>query len=77
MIVTISLLPSFSNAGDYRYLIFGILHYMMVLDIFSTQKRTRALFLLLALPAGVLVVRGVLYDWSVLDLNEMVRFGYP
>jgi putative inorganic carbon (hco3(-)) transporter len=77
MMVTISLLPSFRNAGDYRYFVLGVLHYVMVLDIFSTQKRTRALFLLLALPAGLLVIRGVLYDWSVLDLNEMVRFGYP
>jgi putative inorganic carbon (HCO3(-)) transporter len=77
MMVTISLLPSFRNAGDYRYFVFGVLHYVMVFDVFSTQKRTRALFLLLALPAGILVVRGVLYDWSVLDLNEMVRFGYP
>jgi putative inorganic carbon (HCO3(-)) transporter len=75
--VTISLLPSFRNAGDYRYLVFGVLHYVMILDVFSTQKRSRQLFLLLALPAGILVVRGVLYDWSVLDLNEMVRFGYP
>jgi putative inorganic carbon (hco3(-)) transporter len=77
MMVTISLLPSFRNAGDYRYFVFGVLHYVMVLDVFSTQKRTRALFLLLALPTGILVVRGVLYDWSVLDLNDMVRFGYP
>jgi putative inorganic carbon (HCO3(-)) transporter len=77
MMVTISLLPSFRNAGDYRYFVFGVLHYVMVLDVFSTQKRTRALFLLMALPAGILVVRGVLYDWSVLDLNEMMRFGYP
>ena len=77
IIVTISLLPSFRNAGDYRYLVFGVLHYVMVLDVFSTQKRTRVLFLLLALPTGILVLRGVLYDWSVLDLNQMVRFGYP
>ena len=77
MMVTISLLPSFRNAGDYRYFVFGVLHYVMVLDVFSTQKRTRELFLLLTLPAGILVLRGVLYDWSVLDLSEMVRFGYP
>ena len=77
MMVTISLLPSFRNAGDYRYFVFGVLHYVMVLDVFSTQRRTRALFLLMALPAGILVVRGVLYDWSVLDPNEMMRFGYP
>jgi O-antigen ligase len=77
IMVTISLLPSFRNAGDYRYLVFGFLHYVMVLDVFATEKRIRELFLLLALPAGILVVRGVLYDSSVLDLNEMVRFGYP
>lgn len=77
MMVTVSLLPSFRNAGDYRYLVFAVLHYVMVLDVFSTQKRIRALFLLLALPPGILVLRGVLYDWSVLDLNQMVRFGYP
>lgn len=77
VIVAISLLPSFRNAGDYRYFVFGFLHWVMVLDVFSTQKRTRLLFLLLALPTGILVLRGVLYDWSVLDLNQMVRFGYP
>jgi putative inorganic carbon (HCO3(-)) transporter len=77
MIVTISLLPGFRNAGDYRYFVFGVLHYVMIYDVFSTRKRMRVLFLLLALPPGMLVLRGVLHDSSVLDLNQMVRFGYP
>jgi putative inorganic carbon (hco3(-)) transporter len=77
IIVTISLLPGFRNAGDYRYFVFGVLHYVMIYDVFSTRKRMRVLFFLLALPPGMLVLRGVLYDSSVLDLNQMVRFGYP
>jgi O-antigen ligase len=77
IIVTISLLPGFLNAGDYRYFVFGVLHYVMIYDVFSTRKRMRVLFFLLALPPGMLVLRGVLYDSSVLDLNQMVRFGYP
>jgi O-antigen ligase len=77
IIVTISLLPTFRNSGDYRYFVFGVLHYLMICDVFSTCKRMRVLFLLLALPTGMLVLRGVLHDWSVLDLNQMVRFGHP
>ena len=76
-VVTVSLLPTFRNSGDYRYFFFGCMHYLMVLDLFSAGNRTRLLLLLLALAPGFLVVRGILYDSSFLDLSRMIRFGYP
>jgi putative inorganic carbon (HCO3(-)) transporter len=75
--VTLSLLPDFREAGDYRYFFFGAMHYLMIFDLFSDQKRWRLLFYLLALLPGLLAVRGILYDPSVLELDQMRRFGYP
>jgi putative inorganic carbon (hco3(-)) transporter len=75
--VTLSLIPNFHGAGDYRYFFFGAMHYLMILDLFSDQKRWRLLFCLLALVPGLLAVRGILYDPSVLALDHMRRFGYP
>ena len=76
-IVTVSLLPTFYQAGDYRYFFFGCMHFLVVLDLFSTEKRVKWLILLLGLTPGLLVIRGLFYDPSVLDLSRMVRFGYP
>ncbi len=44
---------------------------------FQPKNGSGCCFSLLALPTGILVLRGVLHDWSVLDLNQMARFGYP
>jgi putative inorganic carbon (hco3(-)) transporter len=76
-LVTISLLPNFHQAGDYRYFFLGAMHYLMILDLCSDQKRWRLLFYLLALLPGLLAVRGILYDPLMLELNQMRRFGYP
>jgi O-antigen ligase len=76
-LVTLSLLPDFHEAGDYRYFFFGSMHYLMIVDLFSDQKRWRLAFYLLALLPGLLMVRGILYDPSVLEFGQMRRFGYP
>ncbi len=76
-LVTISLLPDYHQAGDYRYFFLGSMHYLMILDLCSDQKRWRLIFHLLALLPGLLAVRGILYDPLVLELDQMRRFGYP
>lgn len=76
-LVTISLLPDFHNTGDYRYFFFGSMHYLMILDVFSKPERSRLAYLLLALLPGVLLVRGLWHDPSVLGATDMRRFGYP
>jgi O-antigen ligase len=77
-IVTISLFPDyFHRAGDYRYFFLGSMHYLMILDLCSDQKRWRLIFYLLALSPGLLAVRGILYDPLVLELDQMRRFEYP
>ena len=76
--VTISLFPDyFHRAADYRYFFLGSMHYLMIFDLCSDQKRWRLIFYLLALSPGLLAVRGILYDSLVLELDQMRRFGYP
>jgi O-antigen ligase len=76
--VTISLFPDyFHRAGDYRYFFLGSMHYLMISDICSNQKRWRLIFHLLALSPGLLAVRGILYDPLVLELDQMRRFSHP
>ena len=77
-IVTLSLFPDyFHRAGDYRYFFLGSMHYLMILDLCSDQKRWRLIFYLLALSPGLLAVRGILYDPLILELDQMRRFEYP
>jgi putative inorganic carbon (HCO3(-)) transporter len=75
--VTISLVPNFYRLADYRYFFLGSMHYLMILDFCSDQKRWRLIFYLLALLPVFLAVRGILYDPLVLELDQMRRFGYP
>ncbi len=75
-LVTASLLPDFHDAGDYRYLVFGFMHYFMVSDLFSEFKK-RQVFLLLALSPGMLVIRGLWHNPGVLNFSQMIRFDYP
>ncbi|MGH7795841.1 MAG: O-antigen ligase family protein [Candidatus Binatia bacterium] len=75
--VTISLLPDFHKAGDYRYFFFGCAHALMLVDLFAAAPQKRWLPVLLAvLPLG-LVVRGLVHDPSILNLSLSHRFGYP
>jgi O-antigen ligase len=75
--VTVSLLPDFRQAGDYRYFFFGCVHTVMLVDLFSGKQQQRWLPVLLGLLPLVLVVRGLTHDPSVFNLSLMYRFGYP
>ena len=75
--VTMSLLPDFHQAGDYRYFFLGAMHYLMILDLCSDPKRWKLMFCLLAMLPGTLAVRGILSDPLLLDLAQMRRFAYP
>jgi O-antigen ligase len=75
--VTVSLLPDFHQAGDYRYLFFAFMHFLMVWDLFCTHQRLQIVYGLIAWLPGVLVIRGLLYDPSVLDFAQMRRFSHP
>lgn len=75
--VTASLLPDFHQASDYPYLFFAVMHCVMVLDLFAPGERPGLLLLLLGLLPGVLVIRGIAYDPSVLNFSLANRFDYP
>ena len=76
-VVTASLLPDFHEAADYRYLFFAVMHCVMVLDLFAEGERPKLLLLFLGLLPGMLVIRGILYNPSVLNFSLVNRFGYP
>ena len=83
--VAASLLPNFRAAGDFRYFLFGCMHALMIMDLFRTRSRARPLLLLLASSPGLLVVRGILNDPSLLSIAPMGpleltlerRLGFP
>jgi putative inorganic carbon (HCO3(-)) transporter len=75
--VTVSLLPDFHLAADYRYFFLGAMHYLMIFDHCADPKRWKLILCLLALLPGLLAVRGIVYDPLVLELGQMRRFGYP
>lgn len=74
---TASLLPDFHQAADYRYLYFAVMHSVMVVDLFAQGERRRLLLSLLGVLPGVLVIRGIIYDPSVLNFSLNNRFDYP
>ena len=76
-VVTVSLLPDFHNAGDYRYFALACAHTVMVFDIFSPPDRQKWLPLLMGILPIVLVARGLLDDSSVLSFALTHRFGFP
>jgi hypothetical protein len=67
-VVTLSLLPSFRAAGDYRYFFFGCAHAVMVADLFAGISQKHWLPLLCGVLPLVLVVRGLVDDPSVFNL---------
>jgi hypothetical protein len=75
--VTTSVFPDFAHLGDYRYLLFAMGHYLMVLDVFDDDRRQSLLYHLLAITPGVLLVRGIYADPAILDVNLATRFAYP
>jgi O-antigen ligase len=76
-VVTISLLPDFHEAADYRYFFFAVMHCVMIHELFATPDRKKLLLLLLGLLPAIIVVRGVSYNMSVLTFEQMNRFPYP
>ena len=76
-IVTVSLLPDFHNAGDYRYFALACAHTVMVFDIFSPPDRQKWLPLLMGILPVVLVARGLLYDFEVFSFALAHRFVFP
>jgi O-Antigen ligase len=75
--VTLSLLPDFHQAGDYRYFFFGCAHAVMVVDVFSKSPQRRWLPYLLGVLPIFLVVRGFLWNPAIFDFSLNQRFGYP
>jgi O-antigen ligase len=75
--VTLSLLPDFHQAGDYRYFFFGCAHAVMLVDLFSAARQRRWLPWLLGLLPLILVARGFVHDPSVLDFDLSHRFKFP
>ena len=75
--VTLSLLPDFHQAGDYRYFFFGCVHAVMVVDLFSARPQRRWLPGLLGILPVVLVVRGLVNDPSLFDFELSHRFTFP
>ena len=76
-IVTLSLLPDFRSAGDYRYLVFAVAHAVMIVDIFADTGRQRWLLLILAVSPLVVVVRGFIDAPEVFNFALSYRFDYP
>ena len=75
--VLLSLLPDFHASGDFPYFLLGCAHAVMVMDLFESRSRVRWLLLLLGLSPGLLTLRGILNDPSLLTLDQMHRFGFP
>jgi O-Antigen ligase len=75
--VTTSVFPDFAKLGDYRYLLFAMGHYLMVLDVFDDDRRQSLLYLLLGVTPGILLVRGIYAAPAILDVNLATRFAYP
>jgi O-antigen ligase len=75
--VTLSLLPDFHQAGDYRYFFFGCAHAVMLVDVFSAASQRSFLPWLLGLLPLVLVARGLVHDPSTLDFDLSHRFSFP
>jgi O-antigen ligase len=74
-VVTVSLLPDFHEAADYRYFFFAVMHCVMVLDLFAVDDKQKILLLLLGLMPGVLVLRGLAYNPSILNFSSVIDFG--
>lgn len=77
VIVTVSLLPNFRFAGDYRYFAFACAHALMVADLFATPARQKWLLYALGVVPLVLVVRGFIHDPTVFSFAVASRFGFP
>lgn len=76
-VVTISLLPDFRSAGDYRYLLFACGHAVMVADVFARAERQRWLLRVMAVTPIILILRGFADAPEIFNFNLTYRFDYP
>ena len=77
LIAWISRLPEWRVDGDFRYLLFGCVHALLVVDLCRSENRREMIFLMLGLMPLVLVARGVWQNPAVLALSLDGRFGFP
>jgi O-antigen ligase len=77
LVVSLSLLPDFHSAGDYRYLAFACAHGVMVADVFTDWRWLRPILYTLGVVPGVLVVRGLLNNPALLSFDLTQRFSFP
>jgi O-Antigen ligase len=75
--VIASLLPNFQHTGDFRYLMFAVGHYLMVVDLFDDDRRRALLYALMAMTPGILLFRGIIADPAILNLTLASRLAYP
>ncbi len=76
-VVTISLLPDFRAAGDYRYLVFAVAHAVMFIDVCTDAGRQRCFLRVLAVTPLVFVVRGLIDTPEVFNFTLSYRFAHP
>jgi len=76
-VVTMSLLPDFRAAGDYRYLVFAVAHAVMFIDVCADVGRQRWLLRIMAVTPLVFVVRGLIDAPEVFNFTLSYRFDYP
>ncbi len=74
---SLSLLPDFHEAGDYRYFFFGCFHAVMLVDLFSRRAESRWLPALAGVLPVVFVVRGFIHDPEILRFTLEHRFSFP
>jgi len=77
LIVTLSLLPSFHSAGDFRYLAFAVAHGVMIVDIFADPTRQRWTLFIMAVSPLAFVVRGFIDAPEIFNFALAYRFDYP
>lgn len=77
LVSTVSLLPDFSAAGDYRYFAFACFHAVIVTEAVRDRQRLRWALLLLGVMPAVLVLRGIIHAPAVLSFDLARRFGMP
>jgi len=76
-VVTLSLLPDFRSAGDYRYLVLACAHAVMVIDVCADASRQRWLLRIMAVAPLVFVVRGLVDAPEVFQFALSYRFDHP
>jgi len=72
-----SLVPSFQDLGDFRYLFFALGHGVMVLDVLRKETEQRFVIVGLGLLPALVLLRGLFANPAILDFSLTQRLGYP